>query len=100
MWLLQKLDLQGINVPYLTDDTNPCPKGVWMLQLVHSLPSTGYVVMYADDDISINTGYLHQLLSSPMIGHLSPLPLILGSAYTNPRVERTGKNKVSEQEFR
>ena len=41
-----------------------------MLQLVHSLPSAGYVVMYADDDICINTGYLHQLLSSPIIGQL------------------------------
>ena len=87
-------------MPYLTGDTNPHPKGVWMLQLVHSLPSAGYVVMYADDDICINTGYLHHLLSSPVIGQLSPLPLILGSVYTNPRVERTGKNKVSEQEFR
>ena len=65
-----------------------------------SAPEYKYVLLYADDDILVSTGYLHQVFTSPMISHLSPLPLILGSVYNTPTVMRTGKNAVTRQEFR
>ena len=39
--------------------------------------------------------YLESVLPSPLVSHLSPLPLVLGSVYRDPPVERRGKNGVT-----
>ena len=81
---------------------NLLSQGLWLLQALYSLsvPEYKYILLYADDDILVSTEYLHQVFTSPMISHLSSLPLILGSVYNNPAVMRTGKNTVTKEEFR
>ena len=38
---------------------------------------------------------LASLLPDTMVSRLSPLPLVLGSTYSKPKVERRGKNGVT-----
>ena len=62
--------------------------------------NAGIVLLYGDDDIVLNTFYIKDLLTQSMIQHLSSQPVILGSVYDQPKVERVGKNMVSMKEFR
>ena len=69
--------------------------------------------MYGDDDIVLNVYFLRevsrivsyqsqyggQVFPVPLVGRLATTPLILGSVYRDPRVERAGKNAVTEREY-
>jgi len=74
-------------------------KALWLLRLLNQEAGSTFILLYVDDDVLINPWLLSGLTPNSLCARLSPLPLVLGSTYHSPKVERSGKNAVTFAEW-